>query len=220
MSNSIFNSHEFHEELRLGLDEAYVKLWREGFKVLMGYYITHGLINEAEDLRSETFLKLYRTRCVSFDPAKGSFEGWVFTVGKNTAIDLLRKRKEEDETTIPIDDCQHPTLPDSDEKETGGLRYLKVLVKRAEALLGPDDRTVLLLRLVQGWSYDWISEELGISVPTVTKRVSRALDRLWTEMERLSTRELQRRVRRPSRRNTGRTVSTSHQDQTKSLGAR
>lgn len=212
MSDSTLNSHQFHEELRLGLDEAYVKLWQDGIKCLMGYYITHGFVEEAEDLWSETCLKLYRTRCSSFNPAKGSFEGWLFTVGKNIAVDLARQRKEERESTIPIDDWRPPTLPNSDEEEIGGSRYLKVLVKRAEALLSTDDRTILLRRVVQRWSYDWISEELGISIPNVTKRVSRALDRLWTQMERLSTRELPQRVRRSSCRNTGRTVSTSHQN--------
>ncbi len=212
MSDSILNSPEFQKDLRLGLDKAYVTLWLVGIKCLMGYYITHGLIYEAEDLWSETWLKLYRTRCSSFDPAKGSFEGWLFTVGKNIAVDLARKRKEETESIIPIDDCIHPPCPDLNEAEIGGSRYLKVLVKRAEALLGPDDRTILLLRVVHGWSYDWISEELGISVSTVTRRGSRALERLWIKMERLSNRELPRRVRRSSRRNTGRTVSASHKN--------
>lgn len=95
MSDSILNSYEFQEDLRLGINEAYVTLWQIGIKYLMGYYITHGLIYEAEDLWAETCLKLYRTRCSSFDPAKGSFEGWLFTVGKNIAVDLVRKRKEE-----------------------------------------------------------------------------------------------------------------------------
>lgn len=216
MSDSTLNSSSFHEGLRLGLDDAYVILWHEGSKRLIGCYIAQGFVNEAEDLWSETFMKLFRTRCLTFDPAKGSFEGWMYTVGKNVAIDLMRKR----EPWGRIDDYISLASPNSDEKEKGGSRYLEVLVKRAQALLRPDDRTILSLRIVEELSYDSISKKLGISVPAVTKRVSRALERLWIEMERLSTRELPRRNRRRSRRSSGTVVSAPDKKQKKSAGSR
>lgn len=219
MSDSILNSHEFHESLRLGLDEAYVTLWREGSKQMVGYYIRKGFINEAEDLWSETHLKLLRTRCESFDPAKGSFEGWLFTVAKNVAVDLVRKLEQEQDT-IPFEDCGYPALHDPDEEEIGGPRYLEVLVKRAEASLGPNDRTILSLRIVESLSFDAISCELGISVPAAAMRVSRALERLRIEMERLSTRELPRRIGRCKRRNSGRAVSAECQKQRESSGSK
>lgn len=216
MSDPILNSSSFHEGLRLGLDDAYLTLWHEGLKRLTRFYIARGFVNEAEDLWSETHMKLRRTRCSTFDPAKGSFEGWLYTVGKNVANDLMRKR----ESSVSIDDCIGLATSDSNEKEEGGLRYLEVLVKRAEKLLRPDDRTILSLRIVEELSYDSISKELGISVPAVTKRVSRAVERLWIEMERLSTRELPRRNRRRSRRSSGTVVSAPDKKQKKSAGSR
>src|SRR5438046_2288812 len=104
MSESILNSSRLHKCLRLGLAEAYIILWREGYKILIGFYIRNGLVHEAEDLWSATFVKLLRTRCKSFNPAKGSFEGWLFTVGKNVAIDFIRKQRERHEAETSLDD--------------------------------------------------------------------------------------------------------------------
>lgn len=199
MSDSILKSNSLHEGLWSGHDEAYLILWSEGYKIMIAFYIRKGLVHEAEDLWSQTFIKLLRTRCMSFNPAKGSFEGWLFTVGKNVAIDFKRKQEAE----ISIDDCLGLAASDSDKKNKGGSRYWKLLVNRAQALLKPDDRTILSLRVVQELSYDSISKELGISVVAATKRVSRALERLYLELERLSTHELPRRIGRLSRRSSG-----------------
>ena len=217
MSHSILNSSTFPERLHAGDDEAYVILYREGLAILKPCFMNMGLINDAEDLLSETVIKLRRTRCASFNPSKGSFEGWFYCVGRNLAIDVIRKREGE----VPLDDYRdHVKVGNSTEEEESGSRFLKVLVKRAEASLGPNDRAILSLRIVEGLSFNAISCELGISVSAAAMRVSRALERLHIEMERLSTCELPRRIRRCKRRNFGRVVSASCQKQRKSSGSK
>jgi len=212
MADSILNSSSFHEGLRSGLDDAYVILWREGFKLLVACYFALGFTDEAEDLWSETFIKLYQTNCSTFDPQKGRFQSWLFTVGRRAAYDLMRKRRRRDE--VPLDSCLDSQLTDiGPDKKEGGSLELRTLARRAKASLSENDRIILSLRVEEGLPFELIAEKLGISASTAAKRASRALKRLWIAFERLSPSELPRRIRRPKRRHPPRAIPKTYKEQ-------
>lgn len=217
MSDSILNSTSLHKGLRSGHDEAFIILWCEGFKFVFAIYVHLGLVDEAEDLWSETFIKLREETYSTYDPRKCPFECWLKKVSRNVALDLIRKRRRQ----VSLDACASLASPELNlEEKEGGSHELKVLLKRAEASLEPNDRTILSLRIIEGLSHKLIADELRISESAVAMRVSRALKRLWIEMKGLSSRELPRRIRRSARRHSARVVPPPYQKRRKSTGAR
>ena len=213
MSDSILNSNSLHEGLRLGLDDAYVVLWREGFKFLAPYYRALGFVDEAEDLWSDTFIKLRERRYSTYDPQKSPFECWLKIFARSVAYDLMRRRRRGREIIEARLNLQLQCAEIGPDEKEGGSLELRKLVRRAEASLRPNDRIILSLRVIEGLSFELIAEKLGIPESAAAMRAFRALERLWIEMERLSPREFPRRIKRPRSRHPTGTVSASPQKQ-------
>ena len=69
----------------------------------------------AEELTQETFVKLAVKKPRFF--GRSSFKGWLYTIGRNLAIDFLRKRQD----NVPLDEIADTLISDSDTE----LRYIK-----------------------------------------------------------------------------------------------
>lgn len=205
MLHPILDAPAFLERLRSGDHEAYEKLWRAGSELLTPCYNALGFINDAEDLWSETFIKLWQTKCSQYDPQKSGFARWVKIVGKRVALDRLRRQRRWREIQLAACEVLICSETNADEK-VGGSSELQLLVRSAKAALSRDDRTIISLRVEEGLPYDLIAEKLKVSKSTARMRLSRALDRLWGEMERLSPRELPKRIGRLKQRHPRRAI--------------
>ena len=149
MSDSILNSKSLHDGLHAGHEQAFIILWREGFKLVFACYVRLGLVDEAEDLWSETVIKLRNGKYSTYNPRKRQFDRWLKKVSRNVALDLIRKRRRE----VSLEECASLASPEPNhEEKVGGAHELKVLVKRAEASLEPNDRIILSLRVMEGLS--------------------------------------------------------------------
>ena len=116
----------------------------------------------ASDLVQESFMKLWIKR-KEVDFAKG--KSYLFTTAYHTMIDYFRKNKK----IVPIENHNHnsQTL----ENEYSDLQ--EVIDKAVEKL--PDvQRSVLLLRDYEGYSYDEIGEMTGLSETQVKVYIYRA----------------------------------------------
>jgi hypothetical protein len=80
---------------------AFEALYTKHLRPLYGvvYVRTHHQ-QTAEDIVSQTFLRALE-RINTFDPAKGSFGGWLFTIARNLIVDHYRKAK----PTSDIQEC-------------------------------------------------------------------------------------------------------------------
>ena len=134
----------------------------------------------AEDIVQETFLRAFRRR--KEYRAIANFSTWLFTIAGNLAKSELRRRKrwrflylnwdEETETGIDIpDESQRPDLV----TETS---LADRQIQEAIESLPANYRKVVLLRDVEGLSYQEIAEIVGRPVGTVKSRVNRARLRL------------------------------------------
>ncbi len=138
------------------------------------YHVAFSVLRDrglAEDAVQETMIKAWR----GLPEFRGdsSTRTWVLRIAHNTAIDSLRRRR--DRSTAPEDlpDQAGPASLDDPASRVSGrddLSRLKV------ALDGLDEtsRTIVVLREVEGLSYQQISETLGISIGTVKSRLLRA----------------------------------------------
>ena len=116
---------------------ALVTAYRPGLRAYLC-----GIVDDwdlADDLTQETFVKL----CLKKPRDKGgaSFKTWLFTIGRRTALDHLRRRKIR---TVPLDDCFDLSAGDTPETVLLRKQATDRLYKALEALQ-PQHRQILYL---------------------------------------------------------------------------
>jgi RNA polymerase sigma-70 factor (ECF subfamily) len=144
----------------------------------LAYQIT-GDRDLAEDIGQETFLRAYRSASRYREISK--FSTWLYTIAINLCRNELRRRKfrmfslegmaeREESDRLRIDIADESMKPDVDleRKEIGRL------VRGAIARLPEKFRTALVLRDIQGLSYEEIGDVLGLAEGTVKSRINRA----------------------------------------------
>lgn len=125
---------------------------------------------DAMDASQEAFIKAYRS--IGAFRGDASFSTWLYRITMNACLDMLRKRRGEQE--LPDDDALAAMMPSGESAERAVMRRFdtKELEAAIDAL--PDGyRAVIVLREVQGLSYDEIASVLGLNVNTVRSRISR-----------------------------------------------
>lgn len=132
---------------------------------------------DAEDVVQDAFVSAWR----SISGFEGtSFRAWLFRIARNRAIDLIRARKRRAELSLdPPDDDGDPGWA---EPAAGGPTLsdiaagaeARAAVEAALALLPVEQRDALLLRDVEGFSYDEIASITVSEIGTVKSRIHRA----------------------------------------------
>ena len=141
----------------------------------------------AEDLFQQTWLRV-ADRIKTYDPSR-SFENWLFTVGRNIALDHLRRHRLESlDEPLPSGDSRLDVLPSADPgaMETVLAGERAALLAAALETLPLIYREVLALRFEQDLKLEEIAEVLGIPLSTVKSRLRRGLEDLRTVMTRKS----------------------------------
>ena len=131
---------------------------------------------DAADMTQETFLKAWQG-LPSFQ-GDSAFSTWLYRLTGNTCIDHLRKEKkrrgdaslddEERDFSSYLSDPTPTPQKALEEKE------LQKAVSEGLAQLSDEHRQVLVLREVNGLSYDEIADVLGLTPGTVKSRIARA----------------------------------------------
>lgn len=137
---------------------------------------------DALDVLQESLIKVYRH--LGQFKSDSKFDTWVYRIVVNTSNDFLRKNqnrkttdsiyrvRDEEETTFDIPDHSPTPAEALDSKESMRL-ILECLEK-----LDKDQKEVIVLRDIQGFSYEEISEILQCSIGTVKSRINRARHKL------------------------------------------
>ncbi|HEU4389025.1 MAG TPA: sigma-70 family RNA polymerase sigma factor [Blastocatellia bacterium] len=123
----------------------------------------------AKDVTQQVFLKLF-TRMKQFRQESG-FTTWLYRIVANACIDEQRARKR----IVPLDpEGETRVLASTDSVEENYLRrQLSDSVRAAIAELKPKLRMPMLLKYIEGLSYEEIAETLGVSMGTVASRLNR-----------------------------------------------
>ncbi|WKW12947.1 sigma-70 family RNA polymerase sigma factor [Pseudogemmatithrix spongiicola] len=147
----------------------------------------------AEDLAQDSFIKVLN-HLDKYRP-EFKFSSWLFKIANNVAIDFLRKRQLD---TISIDGSPHAStaaeveatsieLSDSAESPLDELasRELGAIIEQAIAQLRPEYRNCIMLRHVEGRSYEEIAATLDLPLGTVKTYIHRARHQLREALEHL-----------------------------------
>ncbi len=127
---------------------------------------------EAEDMTQEIFVKLWR-RLPSYDPRK-DFTAWFLTLARNFLIDEYRKTKLEKGLRDEFDDrtLAHPST-DGPEESFARMEARQTLMNYL-AGLAPEMRNVIIMRDIEGRSYEEIARMLDMPLGTIKSRINRA----------------------------------------------
>ena len=132
----------------------------------------------AEDAAQETFISAYRA-IGGF--RGGSFRSWVLRIAANACRDLLRAAKARRSISLEVLELTPEATPASREEspEDHALRLeLGREIQRGLEALPRDQRLVLVLIDIQGFSYEEAARIIQTSVGTVRSRLSRARGKL------------------------------------------
>jgi RNA polymerase sigma-70 factor (ECF subfamily) len=147
----------------------------------------------AEDLAQDTFIKVLN----HIDRYRPEFKlsSWLFKIANNVAIDHLRRRQLD---TISIDGSPHAQTADAieatsfdvvDQQESAldemEARELGTAIERAITGLRPEYRSCIMLRHVEGRSYEEIAATLDLPLGTVKTYIHRARHELRKALEPL-----------------------------------
>lgn len=143
-----------------------------------------GNAEDAADMTQETFIKAYNS--LSSFRGDSKFSVWLYRIANNVCLDFLRSRSRRPTVSLSTedDDGEETQLDIADESQSPELLLESALtrdaVRRGLDSLPPDYRQILLLREIQGLSYEEIAAALGIESGTVKSRIFRARKRLCT----------------------------------------
>jgi len=182
------------KDLRSLADQEVVALARQGreaaYRELIRRYerpvfsLIHRMVRDralAEDLALESYRPEYK------------FSSWIFKIANNVAIDQLRRREVD---TLSLDGA--PGARTQDEVEATALeavdraetplaelesRELGALIEAAIGRLRPEYRACIVLRHVEGRSYEEIAEALDLPLGTVKTYIHRARHELRAYLE-------------------------------------
>ena len=160
-----------------GAGWAFTRLY-EGLAPAVAGYLTVQGAAEPDDLTSEVFQRAF-TRMATFSGDEAHFRSWVFTIAHNLLVDDRRRR-----------DRRPPTAPaeadvvGGDVEEDALRRLSEDRVRRLCHLLSPDQRDVLLLRLLVGLSLEETAAALERTTGAVKALQHRAVATLRRHLER------------------------------------
>ena len=184
---------QFIERLKQGDAAAFEILIAERSGEVYGllYRLTENS-EEARDLTQETFLRAFQS--ITQFRGESDLRTWIYRIAINQARNRWRwwRRRRRDATVSLDSDSAHGNQPlvnvlssdrdDSPEQETL-LRERERALRKALRSLSLSYRETVILRDIEGFSYEEIAETLGINVGTVKSRLARGRQELKTRLE-------------------------------------
>lgn len=128
-----------------------------------------GNVQDAEDVTQTVFGNAFSSM-ETYDP-KYRFFSWIYRMTVNESLNTIKRRKEivslDGSFDVPAATDESDTATEAEEK-----------ISKALLELNPDDRAVVILKHFVSFSYEEISDVLGVPVKTVKSRLFTARERL------------------------------------------
>lgn len=146
---------------------------------------------EARDLTQETFLRAFQS--IGRFRGEADLRTWIYRIAINQARNRWRWwRRRRRDSTVSLDAVQGPTnqpliatlVETSENPEQRTLAHEReVALRAALQKLGVSYRETVILRDMEGFSYEEIAATLGINVGTVKSRLARGRQELRRRLE-------------------------------------
>ena len=133
-------------------------------------------------MAQEAFLKAYNS--LSSFRGDSKFSSWLYRIVSNVCLDFKRRQGRRPSSSLTVEDDEGETLEldIADESQSPEAllerKLTREAVRRGLQELPDEQRQILLLREIQGMSYEEIGEAMGLEEGTVKSRIFRARKKL------------------------------------------
>jgi RNA polymerase sigma-70 factor (ECF subfamily) len=139
--------------------------------------------HSCEDIAQDVFFDAYR-KLGSYDPARGSFSTWLFTIARNKSLNALKKKRCFSIDNVPGKlnlSCPADSMVEKEffEQLDGALRNLPFKQK-----------TAFVLAEFEKLPYEQIAQIEGVRLGTIKSRINRAKEKLRLALERVKGNEI------------------------------
>lgn len=172
-----------------GDDEAFedlVRLYYDRIRALVFHHLHRE--DDLDDALQEIFLKAYQALPVF--QKRSNFYTWLYRIASNYCIDRLRKRRLELVSLNGTEardalESRAQTRTDTPEEEYTRSERVQI-VRKAIGMLDPIYQNILIMREIEGLTYEELVDSLDIEMGTVKSRLARArteLKKILTDMD-------------------------------------
>jgi RNA polymerase sigma-70 factor (ECF subfamily) len=173
------------DECKRGDIEAFEQLiFKYQKKVFNITYRFLGDYNLAEDVSQEIFIRVFKS--IKDFKGESSFYTWLYRITINQCMDMQNKNKKHFvqylDSAAQNDEGEEFVIQVPSDRDLPEVEYqkkeLRINVEKALMMLTQEQRAIIILRDIQGFSYEEISDILNCPVGTVKSRINRARDAL------------------------------------------
>ena len=184
----VYSDEQLMSLFQGGDENAYIELVNRYKDKLINFIFNYlGDLESSEDVVQETMIKLYQKKHYYKEIAK--FSTWLYTIAKNLANTELRKRKQRKTTLLSqfSKDDKTYELPSNDPEPGQEIQtdIVNKIIRDAVDQLSEKFKIVIVLRDIQGLSYEDISAIINVPIGTVKSRINRARLQLQVELKHL-----------------------------------
>ena len=133
---------------------------------------------DAQDCLQDAMLRIFRS--IGNFKGQSSFSTWIYRITMNTCLDELRRRKSRGATSLDsmLDSGWSPSDNDNMPEKQAVASEQRRVIDRAISELPDDMRSAIVMRDVQGFSYEEIADVLDANIGTIKSRISRGREKL------------------------------------------
>jgi RNA polymerase sigma-70 factor (ECF subfamily) len=159
-----------------GDEDAFESIYRSFSKFV--YNVAWRIVStheDAQEVTQEVFLTVYRK--LHMFRFQSSLKTWVYRIAINTAMNYSKKMSIAKKTT-EYNEQIHATSELGETNRRIDKEHNEVFIRQLLDALTPEQKACMVLRNIEGLSYQEIAETLNININTVRSRLSRGRESL------------------------------------------
>jgi RNA polymerase sigma-70 factor, ECF subfamily len=152
---------------------AFEKIYREtsSFVYSVAFRVM-GNKEEAEEVSQDVFMKIHdHLKDFNFE---SSLKTWIYRITVNTAINTIKRKIADRTKTEKFEKEKAQMVSYQPVVQNMEQEHAELKVQELLALLNPDQKVCIILREIEGMSYEEIAQTLKINLNTVRSRLKRA----------------------------------------------
>lgn len=157
--------------------QAFEELYKatSGFVYNVAYRVVENK-EDAQEVAQEVYLTVYhKLKEFRFE---SSFKTWVYRITVNQAINMVKKESKTRDKTQTFDEAIDPPAVEGDIVAQVEKEHQEKIIEELLGALNPDQRACVILRNIEGLSYEEIAEALKLNINTVRTRLKRAREKM------------------------------------------
>ncbi len=167
---------DWFDKIASGDDCAFTELYYASYKQLFGFLLSLTKNKEdAEDLLQNTYIKIRNGSHLY--KKQGTPMTWMCAIAKNQYLDFVRKYGKNRATDFGevenyVSEGLSAATNETDNAEN------KMLLNYAFSVLGEQERTIVILHMINGLKHREIAEITGLPLSTVLSKYNRSLKKM------------------------------------------